>query len=70
MSSEAEKTIYLKDYAPSPYIIERVEIEVDIAPETARVHAWLTISPRPDTAAGTPLVLDGDELALDSTARP
>ena len=68
MSSEAEKTIYLKDYAPSPYIIERVEIEVDIAPETARVHAWLTISPRPDTAAGTPLVLDGDELALDSTA--
>ncbi len=68
MSSDNEQTIYLKDYAPSPYLIEKLELEVDIAPETAVIHAWLTISPRPDTAPGTPLVLDGDELRLDSIA--
>jgi aminopeptidase N len=68
MSSAADQTVYLKDYAPSPYRIERVELEVEIAPEIARVHALLTISPREDTAPGTPLVLDGDELALDSIA--
>jgi len=68
MSTESEKTIFLKDYAPAPYVIEKVELEVDIAPETARVHAWLTIVPREGTAPGTPLVLAGDELMLDSTA--
>jgi aminopeptidase N len=68
MSSETEQTVFLSDYSPSPYAIEKVELEVEIAPEVARVHAWLTISPREGTAPGTPLVLDGDELMLDSIA--
>ncbi|MDR3475162.1 MAG: aminopeptidase N [Devosia sp.] len=68
MSSQAEETFFLKDYAPSAYLIERVELEVDIAPGIATVHAWLTIVPRAGTVAGTPLVLEGDELNLDSTA--
>ena len=68
MSTEAEKTIFLKDYAPAPYLIEKVELEVDIVPDAATVHAWLTIVPRDGTAPGTPLVLDGDDLKLDSTA--
>jgi aminopeptidase N len=68
MSSATDQTVYLKDYAPSPYRIEKVELEVEIAPEVSRVHALLTISPREDTAPGTPLVLDGDELSLDSIA--
>jgi len=68
MRTETEHTIYLKDYAPSPYIIEKVELEVEIAPEQSVVKAWLTISPRETTAPGTPLVLDGDELKLDSVA--
>jgi aminopeptidase N len=68
MRTESEHTIFLKDYAPSPYVIEKVELEVEIVPETSVVHAWLTIAPRDGTDAGTPLVLDGDELALDSVA--
>jgi aminopeptidase N len=68
MPSDDEHTIYLKDYTPSPYLIERLELEVDVAPETAIVHAWLTISPREGTAPGTPLTLDGDELRLESIA--
>jgi aminopeptidase N len=68
MSSEAEQTVYLKDYAPSPYAIVKVELEVEIAPETSRVHTLMTISPRAGTAPGAPLVLDGDELSLESVA--
>ena len=52
MRSEDPQTIYLKDYAPSAYRIERVELDVDIAPDTSRVRALLTISPREGTAPG------------------
>ena len=68
MRSEDPQTIYLKDYAPSAYRIERVELEFDIAPDTSRVRALLTISPLAGTAPDTPLVLDGDELNLKSIA--
>jgi len=68
MRTDDEHTIFLKDYAPAPYLIERVELEVGIVPEVSTVHAWLTIVPREGTPAGTPLVLDGDELSLDSIA--
>jgi aminopeptidase N len=68
MSIDPDHTIFLKDYAPSPYVVEKVELEVDIAPETSQVRALLTIVPRPDTAPGTPLVLDGDGLKLTSIA--
>ena len=68
MPTDTEHTVFLKDYAPSPYRIEKVELEVNIAPDVAKVHAWLTIVPREGTAAGTPLVLDGDELTLESVA--
>ena len=68
MRTENEQTIFLKDYAPSPYRIDKVELDVRIAPETTRVRALLTISPRDTTPPGTPLVLDGDELKLDAIA--
>ena len=68
MRGENEQVIYLKDYAPSPYLIERVELDVDIAPDTSRVRALLTIVPRDGTPPATPLVLDGEELKLGSIA--
>ncbi|HQZ12503.1 MAG TPA: aminopeptidase N [Devosia sp.] len=68
MRGENEQTIYLKDYAPSPYIIEHVSLEVAFAPDVSQVRAQLTIVPREGTPAGTPLVLDGDELKLQSIA--
>ena len=66
MRTETEHTILLKDYAPTPYRIEAVELDVRIAPEASRVRALLTISPREGTSPGTALVLDGDELKLRS----
>ncbi|HVY50135.1 MAG TPA: aminopeptidase N [Devosia sp.] len=60
--------MFLKDYAPTPYTIGKVELDISIAPGTARVRALLGISPRPGTPPGTPLVLDGDGLKLVSVA--
>ena len=68
MRTETEHTIYLKDYAPSPYRIVSVDLDFRIAAESTRVRALLTVEPRHDTAPGTPLVLDGDELSLSSIA--
>ncbi len=68
MRTETEHTIYLKDYAPSPYAIDKVELDVKIGPVASRIRALLTLTPRAGTAPGTPLVLDGDELKLDSVA--
>ena len=68
MRGENEQTIYLRDYAPSPYLIERVELDVTIAPDTTHVRSLLTIVPREGTPPATPLILDADELKLESIA--
>jgi len=68
MRSENERVVYLKDYTPSPYLIDRVELDVRLAAEVVRVRALLHITPREGTPPATPLVLDGDELKLDSIA--
>ena len=68
MRTETEHTIYLKDYAPSPYRISAVDLDFRILADGTRVRAQLTVEPREDTAPGTPLVLDGDELRLASIA--
>ncbi len=67
MRGENEETIFLKDYAETPYAIEKVELDVRIAPDTSVIRALLTLVPRAGTAPGTPLVLDGerDDAALD-----
>ena len=46
MRTETEHTIFLKDYAPTPYRIDKVELDVHIAPDVSRVRALLTITPR------------------------
>jgi aminopeptidase N len=68
MRTETEHTIYLKDYATTPYTIVSVDLDFQIAPETTKVRAQLTIEPREGTAAGTPLILDGEELKLEEIA--
>jgi len=64
MRPDAAPAIRLEDYAPSAYRIDRVELDVKLAPANSVVKARLQIRPAPETAPGTPLVLDGDELEL------
>jgi aminopeptidase N len=68
MRGENEETIFLKDYSETPYVVEAVELDVRIAPDTSLIRAFLTLVPREGTAPGTPLVLDGEELTLRSIA--
>jgi aminopeptidase N len=68
MRTETEHTIYLKDYAVSPYRIVSVDLDFRILNEGTRVISQLTVEPQDGTAPGTPLVLDGDDLALSSIA--
>ncbi len=68
MPTEGDQTIFLKDYAPTPYTVSRVELDVKIAPDVSRVRALLTLAPREGTEPGTPLVLAGDELKLNAIA--
>lgn len=62
MKKEAPKTIYRKDYAPPPYRIETVELDVSLGEETTRVRSRLAIQAA--TQNPGPLVLDGEGLAL------
>lgn len=68
MRTETEHTIFLKDYAPTPYTIVAVDMDFKITEAGTRVRTQMTVEPQPETAPGTPLVLDGDGLTLDSIA--
>jgi aminopeptidase N len=64
LSQSSSPVIRLADYRPTPYAIDKVDLDFDLTPEATLVTAVLVLSPRPGTAAGEPLVLDGDELDL------
>ena len=69
MLNPSPTTIYLKDYAPPAFLITTVELDVDLQEELARVRARLAVQRNPlaGERAG-PLVLNGDELELESVA--
>ncbi len=67
MKTEEPRTIYLKDYRPSPYLIESVDLDVALAPDKTRVSARLKIKPNSDpNAPAGPLTLSGEKLDLHS----
>ena len=49
MRTESEHTVFLKDYAPTPYAIAAVSLDFKIGEQTTRVRAQLTIEPRATT---------------------
>ncbi|WP_132252562.1 aminopeptidase N [Methylobacterium segetis] len=64
MRTETPQTIRLEDYRPSDHLIDRVDLDIRLAPHDTRVTATLAIRPNPAGEAGAPLVLDGDDLTL------
>ena len=69
MREPTPKTIYLKDYAPPPFLISSIDLDVDIRDEHTLVRATLALARNPKSAATqAPLMLDGDELELVSVA--
>ncbi len=65
MKTESSTPIRLKDYAPSPYLIETVHLDVRLAQQRTLVRAILQIRPN-ESARGhnAPLELDGEQLEL------
>jgi aminopeptidase N len=65
MREPTPKTIHLKDYTPPAFLVSHVALDVDIREDHALVRAKLQV--RRNHGSG-PLVLDGDELQLESVA--
>ncbi|QFU17056.1 aminopeptidase N [Microvirga thermotolerans] len=64
MRPEESHIVRLKDYRPSDFLIDRVELDVRLDPRATRVTATLSLRPNPKGRPDAPLVLDGDELVL------
>ncbi len=64
MRTETPPVIRLEDYRPTDYLIEAVALDIRLAPEATRVVSRLSVRPRENTIAHTPLALDGDGLVL------
>jgi aminopeptidase N len=64
MRPESPAPVRLEDYRPPAYGITSVYLDIRLAPQATKVRARLAIRRAEGTAAGTPLVLDGDELKL------
>ncbi len=63
MRTDTHAAIELKNYVPSPWLIDKVHLDVRLAPQRTKVHAHLLMRPNPENPGG-PLVLDGENLEL------
>jgi aminopeptidase N len=67
MKTNEPQYIYLKDYEPSPYLIEATELDIQLRPAATAVKARLSVVRNPAVAnANAPLVLNGETLTLKS----
>jgi aminopeptidase N len=67
MRDPVDRTIRRQDYAPPAYLVDHVDLDVDIGRPWATVRARLALRRNP-AGAGGPLVLDGEHLELLSVA--
>ncbi len=65
MSENTAAPIFLADYEPYPFLIDRVELTFKLAPSATRVTSRIAFRPNPDAKPG-PLRLDGEGLTLIS----
>jgi aminopeptidase N len=65
MSDDTHQRIYRKDYAPSDFLADRIDLSFVLAPAETVVRATMQLRRNPDAANRRgPLVLQGDELVL------
>ncbi len=65
MKTDTPRTIRLKDYRPSAYLIDKVDLDVRLDPSRTRVRARLDVRPNPAVQSPGQLKLDGEHLELD-----
>jgi aminopeptidase N len=65
MRTENPKTIYLKDYQPPEYLVERIDLSFDLQEQYTEVESRLELHRNPACqVANPPLHLDGEQLEL------
>jgi aminopeptidase N len=66
MKTDTPRPIRLKDYRPSDFLIDHVDLDFSLHPTETRVRARMKMRPNPAArAAASTLRLDGDQLTLD-----
>ena len=63
-SPRAPREIRLEDYRPPPFLVDRVDLDIDLAAAESLVTSTLVLRRAPGTPADAPLVLDGTEVEL------
>ena len=66
--STAPKTTYLADYHPPSHLITTTQLEIEISEEKTRVISTLAFKKNPASTTNQPLVLNGENLALQHIA--
>ncbi|MEO1199678.1 MAG: aminopeptidase N [Pseudomonadota bacterium] len=64
MRTDTGRTIRLADYAPPAFLIETVDLDIQLYAEATRVRTKLAVRPNPDSIAPQTLILDGEALIL------
>ncbi|MGA0595438.1 aminopeptidase N [Enterovirga sp. CN4-39] len=62
MRTDTQTITRLEDYRPTDYLIDTVELDIQLDPAATRIRSVLQIRPNPLGVKAVPLVLDGDEL--------
>ena len=63
--SDQRHTIRRKEYRPPGFLLDRTELEFDIAEDNTRVHTRLFLRRNPDADLNSDLYLDGNNLELE-----
>ncbi|MGD1933963.1 MAG: aminopeptidase N [Candidatus Phaeomarinobacter sp.] len=66
--SPAPSAIRLEDYAPPPWLIDTVLLDVRLSPTATRVVATTKLRPNPDATGTGEIVLDGERMDLLSVS--
>ena len=66
MRTETGQVFHLKDYAPTAFEVERIDLTFELDPEKTKVVARSILKRREGANADAPLVFDGDDLTLDA----
>jgi aminopeptidase N len=66
MKTDTPRPILLKDYRPSNYLIDTVNLDVSLHPTRTRVRSRLSMRANPAVAKAGALKLDGELLELES----
>ena len=66
MRTETGQVFKLKDYKPTDFVVERIDLTFELDPKETKIVSRVIMHRREGVAADAELVLDGDELTLDS----